>query len=109
MISTTLKYSWILLLAAICLGSIPSPTLAGEGDPMTSGVIEHLIQEGDNLHLLSGYYFKDPRMWQKIFSLNRATITDPNLLYPGYTLKIKADPARQWDIPYADFVARVRR
>jgi len=72
-------------------------------------VIEHLIQEGDNLHLISGYYFKDPRMWQKIFSLNRATITDPNLLYPGDTLKIKADPTRQWDMPYADFVVRVHR
>jgi hypothetical protein len=24
-------------------------------------------------------------------------------------LKIKADPERQWDIPYADFVARVYR
>ena len=109
MISIMFKCFWTFALAAMCLGSKPSLTLAGEGDPMPSGVIEHLIQKGDNLHLISGYYSKDPRMWQKIFSLNRATITDPNLLHPGDTLKIKADPARQWDIPYADFVARVHR
>jgi len=109
MISIMFKCFWILALAAMCLGSKPSPTLAGEGDPMPSGVIEHLIQKGDNLHLISGYYFKDPRMWQKIFSLNRMTITNPNLLRPGDILKIKADPTRQWDIPYADFLARVQR
>ena len=109
MISIMFKCFWILTLAAMCLGSQPSQTLAEESDPMPSGVIEHLIQKGDNLHLISGYYFKDPRMWRKIFSLNTAIITDPNLLRPGDILKIKADPARQWDIPYTDFVAGVRR
>lgn len=109
MISIMFKYLWILVLVAMCLGSKPSPTLAGEGDPMPLGVIEHLIQKGDNLHLISGYYFKDPRMWRKIFSLNRTAITNPNLLRPGDILKIKTDPARQWDIPYDDFVARVYR
>ena len=109
MILRIMRYSLTLLLTAICLGSIPSPTDAGESDPASSGEIEHVIQKGDNLHLISGYYFKDPRMWKKIYSLNRATITDPNLLYPGDTLKIEADPARQWDMSYADFVAHVHR
>lgn len=108
MISIMFKFFWVLALAAMSLGSKPLPTLAGEVDPIPPGVIEHLIQKGDNLHLISGYYFKDPRMWQKIFSLNRTTLVDPNLLRPGDTLIIKADPTKQWDIPYAEFVGRIR-
>ena len=99
----------VLLLSAICAGSVPSPVLAEEGDPMPSGVIEHVVQKGDNLHLIAGYYYRNPRMWRKIFSLNRATMRGPNFLRPGDILQIKAEPARQWDIPYADFVAEVHR
>jgi nucleoid-associated protein YgaU len=109
MISLMHRCFWALALAVMCLGLQPSLTVAGEGDATPAAVIEHLVQKGDNLHLIAGYYYRDPRMWRKIFSLNRETVTDPNLLHPGDILKIKADPERQWDIPYADFVARVYR
>jgi len=75
--------------------------------PAAEKVIRHTVQKGDNLTLLAGYYYKDPRQWKQIYNLNREAVKGPHLLYPGTILEIEADPSLQWAIPYADYLSRV--
>lgn len=93
---------------AVLLMSVwATSSLADQASPEATRLIEHIVQEGDNLHLIAGYYYKDPRQWKKIYSMNRDVISNPNRIFPDEVLEIKVDPFRQWDIPYAEFVARV--
>lgn len=79
---------------------------AGEADKRGE-TVEHEVIKGDNLHLLAGYYFSDPRQWKRVLDSNQGTISDANVLLPGTVLKIETEPARQWNIPYDEFVSRV--
>ncbi len=35
-----------------------------------TGVLEHVIQEGDRLDLLARHYYSDPRLWWRIIDAN---------------------------------------
>lgn len=97
---------WIMVGAAasFCL-SLP---VAG-GALAAGDAVEHTVRKGDNLHLIAGYYFKDPRQWQKIYRLNKKTIRHASLLRPGAVIRVEVEPGRSWDIPYEEFLARTRR
>jgi nucleoid-associated protein YgaU len=96
----------VLLLAGAAL-VLNTPPARAEGPAGGGLMIEHEVQDGDNLHLLAGYYYKDPRQWRKIYRQNNELLPDPNLLSPGTTLKVKSEPDRQWRIPYGEFVSQV--
>jgi len=82
--------------------------VASAGPDGTAGeTIEHEVVEGDNLHLIAGYYYKDPRQWKRVFDRNSSKLSDPGVILPGTVLSIKAEPANQWTIPYGDFLSRV--
>ena len=50
----------------------------------------HKITSGqENLHLLSGYYYGNPRQWKKIYQDNRNIIKNPNRLPVGQTIRIQ--------------------
>jgi hypothetical protein len=70
--------------------------------------IEHTIRAGDNLHLIAGYYYRDPRQWKRIWKANRKTLAAPSLIQPGKTLRIEGSAGLGWDIPYEDFRSRAR-
>jgi len=98
--------SALFLLFLLLPTSFAATVRAADG--MSSGeVIEHQVVEGDSLSMMAGYYYKNPRQWRKIYSLNSASIDDPDVILPGTTVKIAADPSHQWDIPYRDFYSRV--
>jgi len=99
----------LLLLAGAALLVAISPVGAAEGVGGDKGVVTHTVLEGDNLSLLAGYYYKDPRQWRRIYSPNSDVIDDPDTILPGTVLKIRTEPGKQWDIPYGDFVALVFR
>ena len=83
--------------------------LLAPGPPRCSAqTVEHRVRAGDNLHLLAGYYYRDPRQWRKIWKRNRAALRGPSRLVPGMTLRVEAAPGRGWEIPYEEFLARVR-
>jgi nucleoid-associated protein YgaU len=89
------------------LGSAgPGNAEAGAAGSMGE-TVEHEVIKGDNLHLLAGYYYRDPRQWKRVFDRNQDIITDANVILPGTVLKIETEPARQWNIPYGEFVSRV--
>jgi nucleoid-associated protein YgaU len=58
-----------------------------EGAPMKG---QHVVVEGECLWMISGmeyghpYYYK----WPLIYNANRELIKDPDLIYPGWNLKI---------------------
>jgi hypothetical protein len=70
--------------------------------------VEHTIRPGDNLHLIAGYYYRDPRQWTRIWKANRKTVTAPSRILPGKTLRIEGSAGLSWEIPYEDFRSRVR-
>ena len=90
-------------LAAGCLLSFaPVPARCA------AQTVEHTIRAGDNLHLIAGYYYRDPRQWSRIWKLNRARVPRPSHLVPGRVLRVEVDPGQGWEIPYEEFRARVR-
>lgn len=90
-------------LAAGCILSLaPVPVLCAEQ------AVEHAIRTGDNLHLISGYYYGDPRQWKRIWKTNRKTLAGPNRLVPGKILKVEGFPDDSLLGSYDDFRSRVR-
>ncbi len=75
--------------------------------PCAAQTVEHTIRSGDNLHLIAGYYYRDPRQWKRIWKLNRKTLAGPNSLVPGKTLLIESSPGQGWETPYDEFRTRV--
>ena len=54
-----------------------------------NGIVSHpLTSAEENLHLLAGYYYSNPREWKRIYNDNRNVIRNPNRLPVGQTLKI---------------------
>jgi hypothetical protein len=97
---------WASLLGGIVLGGA-AVALSG-GTAAAAESVEHTVRAGDNLHLIAGYYYRDPRQWRKVWQLNRAGIARPSSIVPGRTLRVEVTPGVTWDIPYEEFRARVR-
>ena len=70
---------------------------------------EHVVRPGDNLHLIAGYCYRDPRQWKKIWNLNRKELPNPHRLVPGRVLRIELTSGLSWEIPYEEFRARAAR
>ncbi|MFV1951480.1 MAG: LysM peptidoglycan-binding domain-containing protein [Nitrospinota bacterium] len=51
--------------------------------------ILHKVSKGENLYLLSAYYYRSARLWKRIYEANKDIINNPHLLEVGTTLKIK--------------------
>jgi hypothetical protein len=97
----------VFLVAVLWMWGSAGVVQASEGTAAEGGIVRHEVEKGDNLMLLAGYYYKDPRQWKKIYALNSGTISNPNVILPGTVLKVKAEPSLQWNIPYAEFLSRV--
>ena len=93
----------VCALAAGCVLVLAAAPVRGG-----SRTVQHTIRSGDNLHLIAGYYYRDPRQWRRIWKLNRQSLRGPNRLVPGKTLLVESAPGGGWEIPYEDFRARVR-
>ena len=108
MIRTIAKGVFGVVLLAAAAGIDATPALAAETS-VDGEVIEHRVRKGDSLSLLAGYYYRNPRLWKKIYRGNSGEVSDPNLLLPGDVLKIRTEPAQQLQMTYSDFLQRVFR
>jgi len=82
---------------------LPASEAKADSEPEISGAqryVIHNISAGDNLYLLSAYYYGNARQWEKIFNENRDVIKNPNILEIGVKLKIlvEAEWAPQYSI-----------
>ena len=90
------------LAAGFLLCLAPAPARC-ENQP-----VEHSIRSGDNLHLIAGYYYGDPRQWKRIWKTNRKALAVPNRLKPGKILLVEGSPDDSLLGSYDDFRSRVR-
>ena len=48
----------------------------------------YTVVSGDSLSKISKHFYGDANHWRRIFEANQDTLKDPDLIYPGQTLKI---------------------
>ena len=48
----------------------------------------YVVVKGDSLSAIAKREYGDAKEWQRIFDANRDTIKDPDLIYPGQTLRL---------------------
>ena len=85
-------------------GALPS------GATYEGGVVSHPItSDQENLHLLAGYYYNNPREWKRIYHDNRGVIRNPNRLPVGQTLKIQVGEGWKPRFTYAEWLQMANR
>ncbi|MCF7807498.1 MAG: LysM peptidoglycan-binding domain-containing protein [Candidatus Marinimicrobia bacterium] len=50
--------------------------------------IKHKVKPNENLKILALWYYGDEERWEKLYELNKHTISNPNIIYPGQELTI---------------------
>lgn len=50
----------------------------------------YTVEKGDNLSSISKRFYGKSKYWKQIFEANRDTIENPDLIYPGQTIKLPA-------------------
>ena len=48
----------------------------------------HTVQSGETLSKIAKHYYGDAGQWRRIYDVNRETISNPDLIYPGQKLYI---------------------
>ncbi|HSE83028.1 MAG TPA: hypothetical protein VLB01_00605 [Thermodesulfobacteriota bacterium] len=71
--------------------------------------VAHTVQQGEELHLLAGYYRLNARDWYKLYIWNSDLVKNQNRIYPGQELVIYV--ANDWTPPYNldDYVRSIGR
>ena len=59
----------------------PSPAAPAAGN-------SYVVQKGDSLSRIAKEKYGNANQWPKIYEANKDLIKDPDLIYPGQTLKI---------------------
>lgn len=94
-----------LLVAASCLIVPFVPLGAPAAEP-----VKHQVVPYDDLHLLAGYYYQNPRKWTEIYSANKSLLDrKPSLIDPGMVLTIPAEGLKPFPVPYAQWKAMVEK
>jgi nucleoid-associated protein YgaU len=48
----------------------------------------YIVQSGDSLSKISKKFYGDPNKWKRIFEANRDVVKNPDVIQPGWTLRI---------------------
>lgn len=63
-----------------------SSTVQGGG----AGEQSYTVEKGDNLSMISKRFYGKSKYWKQIFEANKDTIENPDLIYPGQTIRLPA-------------------
>ncbi|MBW2262232.1 MAG: LysM peptidoglycan-binding domain-containing protein, partial [Deltaproteobacteria bacterium] len=75
------NFATFMHAGTVQIGGGPVP-----GSPATAVIPRnYIVQVGDTLQGISGFFFGNPDLWPEIWSLN-PEITNPNWIYPGLKL-----------------------
>jgi nucleoid-associated protein YgaU len=68
----------------------PAPVPIDTGSTGTTGISgsTYVVVKGDSLSKIAKRQYGDAGKWRQIFEANKDIIKDPDLIYPGQTLKI---------------------
>ncbi|MGE5413510.1 MAG: LysM peptidoglycan-binding domain-containing protein [Syntrophomonadaceae bacterium] len=65
----------------------PSPSGApAEGNTPTARM--YVVQSGDSLSKISKKFYGDANSWKRIFEANKDVVKNPDLIQPGWRLRI---------------------
>jgi len=68
----------------------PAPFPSPAGTSTSSAGRSYTVVSGDSLSKIAKHEYGDANAWHRIYEANRDIIKDPDLIYPGQTLKIPA-------------------
>lgn len=51
----------------------------------------YTVVSGDSLSKIAKHFYGDANKWRRIFEANQDVLKDPDLIYPGQTLKIPSE------------------
>jgi len=91
--------------ATATLDSVTAHTVAGSistARHASSGPAKntyYTVRSGDTLSGIAENYYHDASDWQWLYHENDKTIADPNLIYPGQSLFVPADPPANYSLP----------
>jgi hypothetical protein len=102
-----LRVALYVLIGGVVGLAAGTPALAAAGAASGPQDALHEVMAGDNLHLIAGYYYGDARLWEKIWTANKAQVKNPNVIERGMLLLIPN--ASVPDTPYPEFAAWARR
>ena len=54
----------------------------------TTGIDTYTVKSGDSLSKIAKQYYGDAMQWKKIHEANKDQISNPDLIQPGWVLKI---------------------
>ena len=57
-------------------------------DAQNAGMRTHVVAAGESLAKIAEQEYGDAKQWRRIYDANRDTVKDPDLIYPGQTLKL---------------------
>jgi nucleoid-associated protein YgaU len=71
-------------------GSSSTAPPPGQGGPAATAVplTSYVVVKGDSLSKIAQRAYGDARKWRKIYEANKDLIKDPDLIYPGQSLRI---------------------
>jgi nucleoid-associated protein YgaU len=71
------------------VGKLVVPIVFGRAlvDPYI-GFLQREIEAGDTLAAIAQQFYGDAALWPRIFEANRDQIFDPDLIFPGQTLRV---------------------
>lgn len=61
--------------------SAPSPAPSGAG-------ATYVVKPGDSLSKIAKHHYGDADAWHKIYEANKDRIQDPDMIQPGWTLRL---------------------
>jgi nucleoid-associated protein YgaU len=65
-----------------------SDVSGGGSSTAPSSARTYTVVSGDSLSKIAGRFYGDVKRWKEIFEANRDRIKDPDLIQPGWTLRI---------------------
>jgi nucleoid-associated protein YgaU len=69
-------------------GSSSTAPPPGQGGPTGALAPTYVVVKGDTLSKIAQRAYGDGKKWRKIFEANKELIKDPDLIYPGQSLRI---------------------
>jgi len=71
--------------------SSTAPILESTTDHTYQNHQTYTVVAGDSLSKISKHFYGEANHWRRIFEANRDILKDPDLIYPGQTLKIPSE------------------
>jgi nucleoid-associated protein YgaU len=65
-----------------------SSSTAPSNEDTATGGRTYVVTKGDSLSAIAKREYGDMKEWRRIYDANRDIIKDPDLIYPGQTLRL---------------------